>query len=179
MPKSGVTAQDNPPQDRYRRGPLPALQRMPHQLMPQCPGRLRSGRGRKTETGPGFGREYDARREYETGTGATNMRGRNTAALVLAGLMTTTLIACSATSTRPSTGQMLDDSVVTAKVKAALIQDPVTKAHQINVETFKGEVQLSGFVDDNEARTRALQVARDIEGVKNVTDAMEVRSPGS
>jgi len=40
-------------------------------------------------------------------------------------------------------------------------------------------VQLSGFVDDNEARTRALQVARDIEGVKNVTDAMEVRSPGS
>jgi len=107
------------------------------------------------------------------------MRGRNTAALVLAGLMTTTMIACSATSTRPSTGQMLDDSVVTAKVKAALIQDPVTKAHQINVETFKGEVQLSGFVDDNEARTRALQVARDIEGVKNVTDAMEMRSPGT
>jgi len=95
------------------------------------------GPGRKTGTGPGCGREYDARREYETGTGATNMRGRNTAALVLAGLMTTTLIACSATSTRPSTGQMLDDSVVTAKVKAALIQDPVTKAHQINVETFK------------------------------------------
>jgi len=93
--------------------------------------------------------------------------------------MTTTMIACSATSTRPSTGQMLDDSVVTAKVKAALIQDPVTKAHQINVETFKGEVQLSGFVDDNEARTRALQVARDIEGVKNVTDAMEMRSPGT
>lgn len=106
------------------------------------------------------------------------MRSRNTPALVLAALMVTTMVACSATSTRPSTGQMIDDSAVTAKVKAALIQDPVTKAHQINVETFKGEVQLSGFVDDDEARTRALQVARDIEGVKNVTDAMELRSPG-
>ena len=106
------------------------------------------------------------------------MRSRNTPALVLAALMATMMVACSATSTRPSTGQMIDDSAVTAKVKAALIQDPVTKAHQINVETFKGEVQLSGFVDDDEARTRALQVARDIEGVKNVTDAMELRSPG-
>ncbi|MGH8189427.1 MAG: BON domain-containing protein [Steroidobacteraceae bacterium] len=67
---------------------------------------------------------------------------------------------------------------MTAKVKAALIQDPVTKAHQINVETFKGEVQLSGFVESDQARSRALQLARDIQGVRRVKDAMEVRTGG-
>jgi osmotically-inducible protein OsmY len=51
----------------------------------------------------------------------------------------------------------------------------VTKAHQINVETFKGQVQLSGCVESDEARTRALQLARDVDGVKKVKDAMEVR----
>jgi len=61
-------------------------------------------------------------------------------------------------------------------VKAALVADPVTKAHQINVETFKGTVQLSGFVETDEARARALQLARDVEGVRKVKDAMEVRS---
>jgi len=105
------------------------------------------------------------------------MKRQNTATLILAALMTTGLVACSSTPTQQSTGQAIDDGVVTAKVKAALIKDPVTKAHQINVETFKGQVQLSGFVDSDEARTRALQVARDIEGVKKVKDAMEVRNP--
>ena len=60
-------------------------------------------------------------------------------------------------------------------MKAKLIEDPMTKAHQINVETFKGTVQLSGFVENNEARTRALQLARDTDGVKSVKDALEVR----
>jgi osmotically-inducible protein OsmY len=60
-------------------------------------------------------------------------------------------------------------------VKAKLIEDPVTKAHRINVETFKGTVQLSGFVETEKARTRALQLAKETAGVKNVKDAMEVR----
>ena len=79
------------------------------------------------------------------------------------------------TPTQQSTGQAIDDGVVTAKVKAKLIEDPMTKAHQINVETFKGTVQLSGFVESNEARSRALQLARDTDGVKGVKDALEVR----
>jgi len=54
----------------------------------------------------------------------------------------------------------------------------VTKAHQINVETFKGTVQLSGFVETDQARTRALQLARDTEGVKSVKDALEIRKGG-
>jgi len=104
------------------------------------------------------------------------MKDTNTAAALLAALMSSAVVTgCSSTPTQQSAGQAVDDGVVTAKVKAALVADPVTKAHQINVETFKGTVQLSGFVETDEARTRALQLARDVEGVRKVKDAMEVR----
>jgi osmotically-inducible protein OsmY len=71
--------------------------------------------------------------------------------------------------------QTLDDSVVTAKVKAKLVDDPVTKAYQINVETFKGTVQLSGFVDSAEAAQRATTLAKDVGGVKDVKNSLQVR----
>ena len=102
--------------------------------------------------------------------------GTSKAALLVAALLGTSLMAaCSSTPSQQSTGEAIDDGVVTASVKAKLIEDPVTKAHQINVDTFKGTVQLSGFVETDEARTRALQLARDVDGVKKVKDAMEVR----
>jgi osmotically-inducible protein OsmY len=104
------------------------------------------------------------------------MMRRNAAVLIVAATMGTAVIAgCSSTPSQQSTGQAIDDGVVTAKVKAKLIEDPVTKAHQISVETFKGTVQLSGFVETNQARTRALQLAKDVDGVKQVKDALEVR----
>jgi osmotically-inducible protein OsmY len=104
------------------------------------------------------------------------MKHRSTAAALLAALMAAAVMTgCSSAPTQQSAGEAVDDGVVTAKVKAALVADPVTKAHQINVETFKGTVQLSGFVESDEARTRALQLARDVDGVKKVKDAMEVR----
>jgi osmotically-inducible protein OsmY len=104
---------------------------------------------------------------------------KSTAALLLAALMGVAVVACTSTPTQQSAGEAVDDGVVTAKVKAKLIEDPVTKAHQINVETFKGNVQLSGFVESNEARTRALQLARETEGVRKVKDALEVRKSAS
>jgi osmotically-inducible protein OsmY len=107
------------------------------------------------------------------------MKTSSRAALVMVALMGSTLVACTSTPSQQSTGEVIDDGVVTAKVKAALIEDPVTKAHQINVETFKGTVQLSGFVESDETRSRALQLARDIDGVKNVKDALEVRDTRS
>lgn len=98
-------------------------------------------------------------------------------ALLLACALGATAIAgCSSTPRQQSTGEAIDDGVVTAKVKAKLTEDPVTKAHQISVETFKGSVQLSGFVETEQARVRALQLAKDVQGVKNVKDAMEVRN---
>ncbi len=72
-------------------------------------------------------------------------------------------------------GRVADDSVITGKVKAALVADPTTKAHQISVETFQGVVQLSGFVDSREARSRAEQVAQTVDGVKDVKNDLELR----
>src|SRR5918999_2745996 len=106
----------------------------------------------------------------------TTRGSANKAAMILAAtLMGSFVAACTSTPTQQSASEAIDDGVVTAKVKAALTQDPVTKAHQINVETFKGEVQLSGYVETDQARSRALQLARDIQGVRRVKDAMEVR----
>ncbi len=86
---------------------------------------------------------------------------------------------CTSTPTQQSTSEAIEDGVVTARIKSALVADPLTKAHQINVETIKGRVQLSGFVETEDARNRALQLARQIEGAKKVTDAMQVRKNSS
>jgi hyperosmotically inducible protein len=75
-----------------------------------------------------------------------------------------------------STGQVIDDSVLTGKVKAALIASDETKAHQINVETKGGVVQLSGFVDDAAAKTAATSVAKSVTGVKDVKNELSVKS---
>lgn len=106
------------------------------------------------------------------------------ARLVLIAMMGAAAVACStngekggpAERTAANAGRVVDDSVITGKVKAALVADPTTKAHEINVETFKGTVQLSGFVDSSEARSRATQVAQQVEGVKNVKNDLELRS---
>ncbi len=76
--------------------------------------------------------------------------------------------ACSATRTQQSAGEVIDDSVLTSKVKVALIDDPTTKAGQINVETYRGVVQLGGFVDNAQQKSQATKVARSVTGVKEV-----------
>ena len=82
---------------------------------------------------------------------------------------------CAGTATRQSTGEYVDDASITAKVKAALIKDEVVKAMQVDVTTFKGNVQLSGFVDTAEQKARAAQVASTIENVTNVTNNITVK----
>jgi osmotically-inducible protein OsmY len=102
---------------------------------------------------------------------------------VLVAMMGAAAVACTSTKEQGPTehaaanaGRVVDDSVITGKVKAALVADPTTKAHQISVETFQGVVQLSGFVDSSEARSRATQVAKEVEGVKNVKNDLELRN---
>ena len=80
----------------------------------------------------------------------------------------TALLGCAATQKRESTGEYVDDSVLTTKVKAAILDEATLKTFQINVETFKGVVQLSGFVDSAEHVTRAGEVAGHVPGVKEV-----------
>ena len=84
-------------------------------------------------------------------------------------------VGCAGTSTRQSTGEFVDDSALTAKVKTELIRDPVVKARQVEVETFKGIVQLSGFVDTDEQRTRAAEIARTVTGVNEVKNNITVK----
>lgn len=96
------------------------------------------------------------------------------AALFLALAMTAAL-GCASSSTREGTGEYVDDSVITAKVKAAIFNEPTLKSTQINVETFKGTVQLSGFVSSRPAMDLALSVARGVPGVKAVKDDMRLR----
>ncbi len=82
---------------------------------------------------------------------------------------------CAATDTRESTGEYLDDSMITARVKAAILREKSLRVGQINVETFKGVVQLSGFVDSPEAIDTAVQVASRVPGVRSVDNAMRVK----
>ncbi len=93
---------------------------------------------------------------------------------VVAALLLAALAACVATRTQQSTGEQIDDTVITAKVKAALIQEPATKARQIEVDTFRGTVQLNGFVDSAEEKAAASQVAHSIDGVQNVRNNLTV-----
>jgi hyperosmotically inducible periplasmic protein len=91
-------------------------------------------------------------------------------------VVTMAMVACASTRTQKSAGEQVDDSVTTGRVKAALIADPVTKAHQIDVETFKGTVQLNGFVDSSASKERAAEVAKTTEGVKSVHNNLTVKT---
>lgn len=83
--------------------------------------------------------------------------------------------ACTSTSTTESAGQYVDDSVITTKVKAAVLAEPGLSTLQIGVETYKQVVQLSGFVDSGAAKTRAGAVAGNVEGVKSVRNNLVVK----
>jgi osmotically-inducible protein OsmY len=83
--------------------------------------------------------------------------------------------ACAQTGTRESTGAYVDNSAVTGKVKAAILQDPTLKVMQIHVTTYKNIVQLSGFVDSPQMVERAGKLARDIDGVTSVQNDLIVK----
>ena len=85
------------------------------------------------------------------------------------------LTGCSSTSKEKSTGEYLDDAVITTKVKAAFVEDDDLKATEIQVETFKGVVQLSGFVAQRSHIGKAEQVARGVKGVKSVKNDIRLK----
>ncbi|MBI2510661.1 MAG: BON domain-containing protein [Opitutae bacterium] len=99
------------------------------------------------------------------------------AAALAAGLAGSVVLStgCAGTATRASTGEMIDDSVITAKVKTELIRDEVVKARDINVDTFRGTVQLSGFVETPEQKARAGDIAARVTGVHNVVNNITVK----
>jgi len=85
------------------------------------------------------------------------------------------VVGCASTSKHEGTGEYIDDSVITAKVKAAILDEPMLKVAEINVETYKGAVQLSGFVSSQAAANKAVELARGVRGVKSVKNDMRVK----
>lgn len=96
-------------------------------------------------------------------------------ALVLA-VVFGTLAGCAASETGQSTGAYIDDAALTAKVKTALIRDDSLNANDINVETYNGTVNLSGFVDSRDDVREAEELAADVAGVVDVTNDLRVKS---
>ena len=84
-------------------------------------------------------------------------------------------VACASTSKQESTGEYVDDSVITTKVKSLLAADDFLKSFQIGVETYKGTVQLSGFVNSQKAVDKAIEITRSVQGVKSVKNDLIVK----
>jgi osmotically-inducible protein OsmY len=90
-------------------------------------------------------------------------------------MLVATFTACASTRTHESTGEYVDDSVITTKVKAKLANDDFFKSFEISVETFKGVVQLSGFVNSQQAVNRAAEIVRTVQGVKSIKNNLIVK----
>lgn len=95
--------------------------------------------------------------------------------IAMAGVLAAALSACAGSQTKESTGELIDDSVITTKVKSALLAEKGVDSTSISVETFKGRVLLSGYVKSPDQRQRAEGVARSVGGVKEITNGIEVR----
>ena len=90
-------------------------------------------------------------------------------------VMLVTAVGCASTSKQEGTGEYVDDSVITTKVKAAILNEPTLSVAEINVETFKGSVQLSGFVSSTTAMNKAVEVTRHVGGVKSVKNDIRIK----
>ena len=103
------------------------------------------------------------------------MRLSNRFVTFILAILFTSLLGCAGTSKKEGTGEYFDDTVITTKVKAAILSEPSLKSAEINVETFKGVVQLSGFVSSRDNINKAVEVARGVGGVTAVKNDMRLR----
>jgi osmotically-inducible protein OsmY len=103
------------------------------------------------------------------------MNKTQTLSTLLATLLVAATVGCASTSRSEGTGEYVDDTVITAKVKTAIFEQPNLKSAEINVETFKGIVQLSGFVSSQASVDSAETTARKVHGVKSVKNDMRVK----
>lgn len=97
--------------------------------------------------------------------------------LIILAVVLSLVSACAENGSHRATGEYIDDTVITAKVKTAILNDPQTKVLEIHVETYKGEVQLSGFVSSQEEADRAVELTRNVKGVTSVKNDMLIRQP--
>lgn len=98
---------------------------------------------------------------------------------IIALALVAALAGCSSTAHDRSTGQVVDDTALTAKVKASIAEEDNVATTSVNVTTYRGAVQLSGFVESEEAKRRAENAARDVEGVREVYNDLRVAPAGT
>ena len=103
------------------------------------------------------------------------MKSFNRFATLFFAVVLAVLMGCASTATQEGTGEYVDDTVITTKVKAEIFNEPSLKSAEINVETFKGVVQLSGFVNSQDDINRAVRVARSVKGVVSVRNDMRLK----
>ena len=103
------------------------------------------------------------------------MKSFNRIATLFFAIVLAALMGCASTATQEGTGEYVDDAVITTKVKAEIFNEPSLKSAEINVETFKGMVQLSGFVNSQDDINRAVRVARSVKGVVSVKNDMRLK----
>jgi len=103
------------------------------------------------------------------------MKNTKTFAALMAAVTLSLMVGCAPTPQQETTGEYIDDTVITTKVKTAIFNEPTLKSMEINVETFKGRVQLSGFVKTPSHATTAVNVARTVGGVVSVKDDIRVK----
>ena len=103
------------------------------------------------------------------------MKNLKTISAVFAALAMATVLGCASTSKSEGTGEYVDDTVITGKVKSAILQEPTLKSAEINVETFKGVVQLSGFVSSTDSANLAVATAKGVKGVSSVKNDMRIK----
>lgn len=103
------------------------------------------------------------------------MKRKQFTQIVLAAMMALVLAACAGTSKQESTGEYIDDTILTTRVKTALLNDPLVSGLAVNIETYKGTVQLSGFVKSVAERNRAVELARGVKGIRQVKNDILIR----
>ena len=104
-----------------------------------------------------------------------NMKHYNKFAAVFLAILVASLVGCASTATQEGTGEYIDNAVITTKVKTAIFNEPTLKSFEINVETFKGAVQLSGFVNSQADIDKAVEVVQKVKGVKSVKNDMQLK----
>ena len=103
------------------------------------------------------------------------MRSTNNMIALVLTILLASLLGCAGTATKEGTGEYVDDTVITTKVKAAIFNEPSLKSAEVNVETFKGTVQLSGFVNSRADINKAVAVASGVAGVTSVKNDMRLK----
>jgi osmotically-inducible protein OsmY len=103
------------------------------------------------------------------------MKKQSLIAAALSAFLLVSVVGCASTSKQEGTGEYVDDAVITTKVKAAIFNEPTLKSTEINVETFKGAVQLSGFVSSQADVNKAVEITRSVKGVVSIKNNMHVK----